>query len=60
MAPSNWTDSTDRQLLLIMLHLAAPQLPKWDTVADLMGPDFTAEAVRSVVPARSVRLKGRY
>lgn len=41
-----WNDSTDRQLLLTIIHLTAPQLPKWDKVAELMGEGFTAESVR--------------
>ncbi|EMC97706.1 hypothetical protein BAUCODRAFT_463152 [Baudoinia panamericana UAMH 10762] len=41
-----WTDATDRQLLLTIIHLTAPQLPKWDEVAGLMGEGYTAESVR--------------
>ncbi|KAK3673547.1 hypothetical protein LTR78_006451 [Recurvomyces mirabilis] len=46
MPNSPWTDAADRQLLLAIIHLTAPQLPKWDQVADLMGDGFTAESVR--------------
>nr|POE78454.1 hypothetical protein CFP56_60686 [Quercus suber] len=41
-----WNDATDRQLLLVMIHLAAPKLPNWDQVAELMGDNFTAAGVR--------------
>lgn len=27
--PGPWNDATDRQLLLTIIHLSAPQLPKW-------------------------------
>ncbi|KAI6861010.1 hypothetical protein KC317_g10002 [Hortaea werneckii] len=46
MPSSPWNDATDRQLLLAIIHLTAPQLPKWDEVAAMMGNGFTAEAVR--------------
>jgi len=46
--PSPWNDTTDRQLLLTIIGLTAPQLPKWDQVATLMGEGFTAESVRWV------------
>ncbi|KAI7085759.1 hypothetical protein KC356_g5584 [Hortaea werneckii] len=46
MPSSPWNDATDRQLLLAIIHLTAPQLPKWDQVAAMMGNGFTAEAVR--------------
>ncbi|RMY88876.1 hypothetical protein D0864_06554 [Hortaea werneckii] len=44
MPSSPWNDATDRQLLLAIIHLTAPQLPKWDEVAAMMGNGFTAEA----------------
>ncbi|KAH9827873.1 hypothetical protein Tdes44962_MAKER09584 [Teratosphaeria destructans] len=44
--PSPWNDATDRQLLLTIIHLTAPSLPKWDQVATMMGDGFTAESVR--------------
>ncbi|KAK3710627.1 hypothetical protein LTR37_010255 [Vermiconidia calcicola] len=46
MPPGGWTDSTERNLLLTIIHLTAPQLPKWDQVAALMGDGFTAESTR--------------
>jgi len=46
--PSPWNDTTDRQLLLTIIGLTAPQLPKWDQVATLMGEGFMAESVRWV------------
>lgn len=44
--PTPWNDSTDRKLLLTIIHLSAPQLPKWDQVASMMGEDYTAESTR--------------
>ncbi|KAI7304491.1 hypothetical protein KC315_g15140 [Hortaea werneckii] len=46
MPSSPWNDATDRQLLLTIINLTAPQLPKWDQVAAIMGDGFTAESVR--------------
>ncbi|KAF2484500.1 hypothetical protein BDY17DRAFT_323346 [Neohortaea acidophila] len=46
MAGGTWTDTADRQLLLTIIHLAAPKLPEWNQVAVSMGEGFTAEAVR--------------
>ncbi|KAK4985482.1 hypothetical protein LTR66_008153 [Elasticomyces elasticus] len=43
---SPWSDTTDRRLLLIIIKLTAPSLPKWDQVAAMMGDGYTAEAVR--------------
>ncbi|KAK5116756.1 hypothetical protein LTR62_007430 [Meristemomyces frigidus] len=36
---SPWTDTTDRQLLLTIIHLSSP-------LANLMGPGFTAKSTR--------------
>lgn len=47
--PGPWNDATDKQLLLGIIHLTAPQLPKWDQVAALMGDGFTAESVRYAI-----------
>lgn len=44
--PGPWNDTTDRLLLLSIIHLTAPQLPKWDEVAKMMGPGFTAASTR--------------
>lgn len=52
MAGGTWTDTADRQLLLTIIHLAAPKLPEWNQVAVSMGEGFTAEAVRYVVCTR--------
>ncbi|KAI7168271.1 hypothetical protein D0869_04426 [Hortaea werneckii] len=46
MPSSPWNDATDRQLLLTIINLTAPQLPKWDQVAAIMGDGFTSESVR--------------
>jgi len=43
-----WNDATDRKLLLTIIHLSTPQLPKWDRVATLMGNGYTAESTRYV------------
>ncbi|TKA28998.1 hypothetical protein B0A50_03410 [Salinomyces thailandicus] len=43
---SPWNDTTDRKLLLTIIKLTSPQLPKWEQVADLMGEGFTAESTR--------------
>ncbi|KAK3068572.1 hypothetical protein LTR53_013755 [Teratosphaeriaceae sp. CCFEE 6253] len=45
--PNNpWNDTTDRQLLLTIIHLTGTALPKWDQVASLMGEGFTSESTR--------------
>ncbi|KAK4548442.1 hypothetical protein LTR36_009352 [Oleoguttula mirabilis] len=44
--PGPWNDSTDRQLLLTIIHLSAPKLPDWSQVAKLMGDGYTAESTR--------------
>ncbi|KAK5129528.1 hypothetical protein LTR08_003187 [Meristemomyces frigidus] len=44
--PGPWNDATDRQLLLSIIHLSAPQLPQWNQVAALMGEGYTAESTR--------------
>ena len=44
--PVAWTDASDKKLLLSVIHLGAPQLPKWEQVAELMGEDYTAESTR--------------
>ncbi|KAK0285564.1 hypothetical protein LTR35_004904 [Friedmanniomyces endolithicus] len=46
-----WTDATDRQLLLSIIHLTGTTLPKWEKVADLMNgacatDGYTAESTR--------------
>ncbi|TKA77589.1 hypothetical protein B0A49_01742 [Cryomyces minteri] len=46
MAKGPWSDSTDKRLLLIIITLTAPGLPKWDQVASFMGDGYTAESVR--------------
>lgn len=46
MAPGNWNDSTDRKLLLTIIHLTDAPRPDWNTVAGMMGENFTKEAVR--------------
>ena len=46
MPQSPWTDATERKMLLTIIHLTAPQLPKWEKVQELMGEDFTANAIR--------------
>ncbi|KAK5155309.1 hypothetical protein LTR04_005857 [Oleoguttula sp. CCFEE 6159] len=46
MAKGPWSDSTDKRLLLIIITLTAPGLPKWDQVASFMGDSYTAESVR--------------
>ncbi len=48
-----WTDATDRQLLLSIIHLTGTTLPKWEKVADLMNgacatDGYTAESTRFV------------
>ena len=57
MPPGGWTDSTERNLLLTIIHLTAPQLPKWDQVATLMGDGFTAESTRYVHHLNAVDVK---
>ncbi|KAK1074243.1 hypothetical protein LTR12_010762 [Friedmanniomyces endolithicus] len=51
MPGSPWTDATDRQLLLSIIHLTGTTLPKWEKVADLMNgacatDGYTAESTR--------------
>ncbi|RMY69132.1 hypothetical protein D0863_06658 [Hortaea werneckii] len=47
MLSSPWNDATDRQLLLTIINLTAPQEGSyWDQVAAIMGDGFTAESVR--------------
>ncbi len=55
MPSSPWTDATDRQLLLSIIHLTGTTLPKWEKVADLMNgayatDGYTAESTRLVSP----------
>ena len=44
--PSTWTDAAERKLLLTIIHITAPQPPKWNKIAEQMGEGFTAEGVR--------------
>ncbi|TKA73000.1 hypothetical protein B0A55_05216 [Friedmanniomyces simplex] len=49
--PTPWSDATDRQLLLSIIHLTGTSLPKWDKVAELMNAacaseGYTAESTR--------------
>ncbi|KAK0251482.1 hypothetical protein B0A54_15515 [Friedmanniomyces endolithicus] len=51
MPGSPWTDATDRQLLLSIIHLTGTTLPNWEKVADLMNgacatDGYTAESTR--------------
>jgi len=49
-----WNDSTDRQLLLSIIHLTGAPLPKWDQVAAMMGEGYTAESTRYKVSAHTL------
>ena len=44
--PSSWTDNSDRQLLLSIIHDSAVATPKWDRIAEMMGEGYTASALR--------------
>lgn len=50
--PPKWNDETEKKLLMALVHLfektSKASFPKWADVADLMGSDFSAGAIRFV------------
>lgn len=44
-----WDDANERLLLLTIIHMTAPQLPKWDEVAKVMDQGFTGNAIRYIL-----------
>ncbi|KAK4501812.1 hypothetical protein PRZ48_007621 [Zasmidium cellare] len=46
--PVKWDDETEKKLLMAIIHVmgAGAPTPNWNTVASLMGPDYTAEGIR--------------
>lgn len=53
--PNPWNDSTDRKLLLTIIHLQGRAgAPKWDQLAGLMGEGFTAESTRYALYSKKI------